>query len=124
MKGFRMRAGFALALTALFVIWPAGSRAIVGGTTAIAQNYPYQAFIIVGRSGTSIKKCGGAIIDTLWVLTAARCFHNAQGQPYTSTEDVAVFSGGAEIGTNMTSSTLSQIVLHPNYNFQTDENDL
>ncbi|CAL1533150.1 unnamed protein product [Lymnaea stagnalis] len=45
--------------------------AIVGGTNAHPKAFPWQALIVSGRS-----KCGGVLISTSWVLTAAHCFRN------------------------------------------------
>ena len=46
---------------------------IVGGTEASPNEFPWQVYLLVDRFlGYSI--CGGSLIDSQWVLTAAHCF--------------------------------------------------
>lgn len=68
-----------LSLTAfgLFIIfanansWKIESR-IVGGSAAVEQQFPYQ--VAIRDNDNSIHFCGGAIVTSRYVLTAAHCF--------------------------------------------------
>ncbi|XP_069125254.1 neurotrypsin-like isoform X1 [Argopecten irradians] len=54
---------------------PLTSRKIVGGQTANAGSWPWQASIqMVLPSGQYDHYCGGTLIQEEWVLTAAHCF--------------------------------------------------
>ncbi|XP_067836032.1 chymotrypsin-like elastase family member 2A [Heptranchias perlo] len=54
---------------------PVPSR-VVGGRDALPGAWPWQVSIQFHYRGTNWHICGGIIIDTRWVLTAAHCFLN------------------------------------------------
>ena len=91
--GVRLTAGL---LTAIFAVGTAGSVGasgalaapsspvprIVGGSPTTITDVPWQVLIIVGG-----KLCGGSIISSTWILTAAHCV-NGLGP-----SQVSVYSG-------------------------------
>ncbi|KAL3986563.1 caspase recruitment domain-containing protein 8 [Sarotherodon galilaeus] len=68
---------------------------IVGGQVAPVGSWPWQ--VSLQRSGSHF--CGGSLINSQWVLTAAHCFQTTD------------------------QSGLS-IITHPNYNSKTNDNDI
>ncbi|GAB4201103.1 MAG: hypothetical protein OHK0022_22820 [Roseiflexaceae bacterium] len=91
---------------------------IVGGTVATPGAWPWQARI--SRSGTTGIYCGGSLINTQWVLTAAHC---AQGSLSGYTVVLGDHNRTISEGTEQIRS-VSQIIIHPSYNPSTYNNDI
>ena len=46
---------------------------IIGGNTALDEEFPYQGFLIVSSSGSTGTLCGCVLIHPRWALSAAAC---------------------------------------------------
>ncbi|XP_008415417.1 trypsin I-P1-like [Poecilia reticulata] len=119
-------------LLLLLTLWAAGSNAqlsvcgkaplntrsdtrIVGGQSAAAGAWPWQARLEI-QGGL----CGGSLISSQWVLSAAHCFKS------TSTSGVTVSLGLQSLASsaNLVSRGAKQIIVHPDYNSNTNDNDV
>ncbi|XP_035770019.1 transmembrane protease serine 9-like, partial [Neolamprologus brichardi] len=89
---------------------------IVGGQVARVGSWPWQ--VSLQRSGSHF--CGGSLINSQWVLTAAHCFQ-------TTPTGLTVNLGRQSLqgsNPNAESRTVTQIINHPNYNSVTFNNDI
>lgn len=88
---------------------------IVGGTPTTINVVPWQVLLSVGG-----KLCGGSIISSTWILTAAHCVSGL------STSQVSVYSG---ISNNSQRATVApiratSIVMHPSFSPPSYANDI
>src|SRR2546421_342331 len=107
---------------------------VVGGTSAIFGEVPWQASIKEYRlfGLMSFRKCGAVIINSRWLLTAAHCTSK-----WFFSELVAIAGEHRELKVNdrkrpnaLTQNDLIQkrrvkrIIIHPNFNHRVLEDDL
>jgi trypsin len=79
-----------LATAAALVIAPLTSAsAVVNGSTASPGQFPFMASV---QDGTGFAFCGGSVISSTWVLTAAHCV------PDGNASDVWVVTGKTDLG--------------------------
>lgn len=66
---------FALTASTLNVVHtiPLEINRIVNGKPADVGQLPYQVLLVINLPGLRKAVCGGSLIDTKWVLTAAHC---------------------------------------------------
>ncbi|GLD71279.1 uncharacterized protein AKAME5_002260000 [Lates japonicus] len=90
---------------------------IVGGEDAPPGSWPWQ--VSLQRYGGHV--CGGSLINREWVISAAHCFFS------TSTSGWQISLGHQNLqgnNPNEVSRTVARIILHPNYDSITNNNDI
>jgi len=89
---------------------------IVGGQPATKNEYPWLVALV--QTGSSRPFCGGTLISSKTVLTAAHCivFSNSQFRVHVGEHDVTRADGEQKIG-------VSRQTQHPQYNANTQDND-
>ena len=87
---------------------------IVGGESASTATWSWAVSIKIG-SGTL---CGGTIISSLWILTAAHCVSGKTASQFT------IYAGSTSRWSGTQTRSVSQIFSHPSYNPSTYVNDL
>nr|XP_046233687.1 chymotrypsin-like protease CTRL-1 [Scatophagus argus] len=92
---------------------------IVGGQNATAGSWPWQVSIHFNTAGFHI--CGGTLINDQWVLTAAHCILTTSPSAWT-----LYLGRETQSGPNIheVRSSVSQVIVHPNYNNSLFNNDI
>nr|CAD7415666.1 unnamed protein product [Timema cristinae] len=88
---------------------------IIGGASAARGQFPWQAYLILGGSGL----CGGSIISSTWILTAAHCL---QGFDTFSVTLGATSRAVPQIGSHTQVSRLA--IIHAQYSGIFIRNDI
>lgn len=112
----------ALCVTAALAADDDGGR-IVGGQEADPGEWPWQVALVNGSTNDLYNGqfCGGAIIASGWVLTAAHCVEDS------APGDLDVVAGIHNLSTpdsDYRRSDLTEIIVHPDWNTTTNDNDI
>ncbi|MCI4624939.1 MAG: serine protease [Candidatus Magnetoovum sp. WYHC-5] len=99
---------------------------IVGGTISSSGSWPWQAALVTKGSANDFdgQFCGGSLINSKWVLTAAHCITDDSGNIMASSTIRVVLgkvqlssSGGERI-------KVLSIIKHPSYSAEDNTNDI
>ena len=92
---------------------PASVSRIVGGESANTNTWGWAVSISISSSNL----CGGAVLSSSWIITAAHCVSGALPS------QVVVFAGSTTRYSDQ-SRVASSVLVHPGYNRETFENDI
>lgn len=123
----------ALGLLTILLASPSLSQAasprIIGGADASIEDYPWQVALISNVNDLyDSQSCGGSLVDEQWVLTAAHCVteEDGNGNPVLAATPTHVVVGI----TNLSDGSQAQIIpvdsitFHPSYEPASFNNDL
>ncbi|XP_057604582.1 transmembrane protease serine 13 isoform X3 [Hippopotamus amphibius kiboko] len=90
---------------------------IVGGALAAESKWPWQVSLQYARTHI----CGGTLIDTQWVLTAAHCFFVTREKIL---EGWKVYAGTNNLHQLPEAASVAQIIINSNYTDEQDDYDI
>ena len=97
------------------------SAPVIGGTQSADGDFPFMVALL--HNGN--QECGGSLIGTKWVLTAAHCFFDEVTGLPVDTTGRSVWVGINDLsGAGGVVANVTQIILHPNYDPVTYNNDI
>ena len=99
---------------------------VVGGAPIPISDAPWQVGIIDSNASSNYQGqfCGGSIVNSSWILTAAHCL--VDGNSVSSVNSFGVLVGSANLSTTSLTNlrSVNQIVVHPNYNSNSNDYDI
>lgn len=90
---------------------------IIGGSNATAGEWPWQAQLNLNGS----HQCGGSLLSDRWVLTAAHCVSGHDASDFQVNMGVHRRSRPSS---NVQSRNVSRLIVHPDYDGSTGDNDV
>lgn len=94
---------------------------IIGGSSIGIQDAPWQVALLYANQPNNFDAqfCGGSLISDVWILTAAHCVDDL------GASGLKILAGQNTLSkTNYSGLTVSQIVVHPNWDSSTKNNDI
>ena len=97
---------------------------IVGGVDREINWAPWQVALVSKNSGSNFEGqfCGGSIISTYWIVTAAHCLEDRTKSQIL--DDVRILAGDDYLGDDLSNTSVNDVIIHPKYNAETTENDI
>jgi len=99
---------------------------IVGGEEITPNSRPY--LVQIGSSGSSTNQrtfCGGSILNSEWILTAAHCFEGRTSESRLRSFRVTAAEHNIKVTETVQQRRgISQAIIHPNYDSSTLNNDV
>lgn len=98
---------------------------VVGGKPVPQGRFTFMAFVRMGNPEDGFYRCGGSVIDELYVLTAAHCLDDEDGRPF-ALDEFTIYLGNVAWRNAAPANVrgVAEIYAHPDWNAATNENDV
>jgi len=94
---------------------------IINGTQVSQDDETWRFIVAIQEYGG--QYCGGSLIAPNWVLTAAHCLSDDNGNPLVSTEHDSVGTASYNL-LSMVNIDVKRFIVHPGFNLNTMDNDI
>jgi secreted trypsin-like serine protease len=107
-----------LALAGPAAASPGATASIVGGTTALSEEWPWAAFILAASAKGEGFSCSGTVISPNLILTAGHCVEDIETGKKTPAGQYVVVTGSSDIrdAALRQVSKVSRTIVNPNFN--------
>jgi secreted trypsin-like serine protease len=107
-----------LALAGPAAASPGATASIVGGTTALSEEWPWAAFILAADAKGEGFSCSGTVISPTLILTAGHCVEDIETGRKTPAAQYLVVTGSSDIrdAALRQVSKVSRTIVNPNFN--------
>ena len=109
-------AGLLLPVTSAHSATVAIAPRIIGGVPSSASENPWQALLVINDRAL----CGGSLIASTWILTAAHCVNGADASGVRAWAGISAMSERSEANR----LPVSRVIVHPQYDSKNFVNDL
>ena len=117
-KGLMLLACMPLLIATTEANPPKGIEKIMGGKVASYDNWP--SIVALYKNDNGLPFCGGTLIESRWVITAAHCLEETQPA------DIFVWLGTSDLNENGggRGERVKRIIVHPDYDSDSMDSDL
>jgi secreted trypsin-like serine protease len=107
-----------LALAGAAAASPGATASIIGGTTALSEEWPWAAFILAADAKGEGFSCSGTVIAPNLVLTAGHCVEDIETGKKTPPAQYVVVTGSSDIrdAALRQVSKVSRTIIYPTFN--------
>lgn len=113
---------------AAFGAWPSTVALLKVATIKKVESgnahYSNGELIPTSHANYQAQFCGASLIDSKWVLTAAHCFVDKKTGAKSKAKDINVLVGATDLIKDGTRKSIKKILIHPDYNKKTGNNDI